>query len=163
LNNATIGPTVQFNISSGSNIRLSVPSALTIATGGSDRLVIASNGQFTSSGVEVGFKTIPQIIQNTSATISTNAGSGRHYYKFTTSAILLTIPDDTAERCDIGTTITVINDGATGNITLVQGGSTVLQLGGTFTVGNRTIGPGGFATVLKVATNKWIASGPGVS
>jgi hypothetical protein len=110
---------------------------------------------------EIGYKTIPQIITNTSTTIDVEGSSGAHHYKTTSSAISITIPNDTASP--IGTAITIINDAATGNITLTQGAGVTLQLGGTLTTGNRTIGPGGFVTVLKVNTNKWIVSGIGVT
>lgn len=162
INDATTGPTFLFN-AAGINYRISVPANLILTTAGQDRLTITSGGQFLAGGIELGFKTIPQVTLNISTPISTNDSSGRHIYKTTTSAIVITVPDNSTESCVIGTTITIINDGATGNITLAQGGSTVLQLGGSFITGNRTITPGGFATMLKVATNKWIVTGPGVS
>ena len=55
-----------------------------------------------------------------------------------------------------------MNDASTGNLLLVQGSGVTLQLGGTLTASNRTVGPGGIATALCVATNKWIVSGTGV-
>lgn len=123
----------------------------------------AVHGTGTFAGTEVGYKTIPQIVTNTTTTINATTSSGAHHYKTTTSAISLTVPDNTSSPCPVGTAITIINDAASGDITLVQGTGVTLQLGGTLTTGNRTIGPGGFVTALKVATNKWIVSGTGVS
>jgi len=120
-------------------------------------------GTGTFAGAEVGYKTIPQIVTNSDITVNTTTSSGAHHYKTTTSAISITIPDNTSGPCPIGTAITFINDAASGNITLLQGAGVTLQLGGTLTTGNRTIGAGGFVTALKVATNKWIVSGTGVS
>lgn len=113
--------------------------------------------------LEVGYRTLPQVEINSSQGIETAECGGRHIYKTTTNAVNLTVPDNNAEPCPIGTAITIINDSSSGNITLTQTGSTILQLGGSITTGNRTIAPGGFATMVKVQTNKWIVSGPGVT
>lgn len=113
--------------------------------------------------VSVGYRIIPQVEQNVSATMIPENISGMHLYKTSTNAITLTIPDNSAEPTVIGTTITIVNDGATGNITLVQGGNTRLQLAGTFNQGSISIAPGGIATIIKIQADKWIISGVGVS
>lgn len=164
------GPQILFGIVSGNNVRIGNPGSITFATAGTDRLTIAATGEVTIGTLEVGFKTIPSFEPPISGIISTNAASGRHFYKTATGGLVLTVPDNTAESCPIGTAITIVNDddginndGNGANITLTQGGATQLQLAGTFNRGNRTIAPGGLATLIKVATNKWIVSGPGVS
>jgi hypothetical protein len=119
----------------------------------------AVHGSGTFAGAEVGYKTIPQIVTNSDTTINTTTSSGAHHYKTTTSAVNMTLPANSV----IGTAITIVNDAAAGDITLIQGVGTTLQLGGTLTTGNRTIGPGGFVTALAVTANKWIVSGTGVS
>lgn len=108
--------------------------------------------------VEVGYKTIPQIVTNSDITINTTTSSGAHHYKTTTSAVNMTLPSGS-----IGTAITIVNDSSAGNITLLGGVGITLQLGGTLTTGSRTIGPGGFVTALAVTASKWIVSGTGVS
>jgi hypothetical protein len=108
--------------------------------------------------VEIGYKTIPQIVTNSNITINTTNSSGAHHYKTGTSDISLTLPTGT-----IGTAITFVNDAASGNITILAGTGVTLQLGGTLTTGNRTIGPGGVATALAVTASKWIVSGTGVT
>lgn len=123
----------------------------------------AVQGSGTFAGTELGYKTIPQIVTNITTTIDTAISSGAHHYKTTTSAISITIPDNASSTCPIGTAITFINDASAGNITLTPGAGVTLQLGGTLTTGSRTIGPGGFVTALKVATNKWIVSGIGAT
>ena len=162
INDATSGPTVGFNSSGSNNIRLSVPAGLSISAGGSDRLNVASNGQFTVGDFEVGFKLIPQVPLTGAITLDAVALSGKHLYKNNTNAIIITVPVESSAN---GTTITHVNDGTSGNITLSPAETVLLQLGGTFNVGARTIAPGGFATMMKVnsVTNKWIVSGPGVS
>jgi hypothetical protein len=108
--------------------------------------------------VEVGYKTIPQIVTNSTTTINTTTSSGAHHYKTTSSAITLTLPTGS-----IGTAITIVNDAAAGNITLQGDVGITLQLGGTLSTGDLTIGPGGFVTALAVTASKWIVSGTGVS
>ena len=156
------GPRISFGIVSGNNIRIGNLGSITFATASTDRLTIAATGEVTIGTLEVGFKTIPPVDLLGGGEVDTNAASGRHFYKTGDNALVLTIPDNTAEPCPIGTAITIVNDGSA-NITLAQGGATQLQLAGTFNVNNRTIAPGGLATLLKVALNKWIVSGPGVS
>ena len=156
------GPRISFGIVSGNNIRIGSPGSITFATASTDRLTIAATGEVTIGTLEIGFKTIPPIDLPAGGEVDTNAASGRHFYKTGSGALVLTIPDNTAEPCPIGTAITIVNDGGA-NITLAQGGATQLQLAGTFNVNNRTIAPGGLATLMKVAPNKWIVSGPGVS
>jgi hypothetical protein len=167
INDATTGPTVGFNSSGSNNIRISVPAGLSVAAGGTDRFNVFSNGQVTATGpdgtVELGFRNVPQVPLIESIPLSSAVAlSGRHLYKTNTNAIIITVPVETSV---IGTTITIVNDGTSGNITLSPS-SVSLQLAGTFNVGTRTIAPGGFATMMKVATTpttKWIVSGPGVS
>lgn len=118
----------------------------------------AVHGSGTFAGTEVGYKTIPQIVTNSTTTINATTSSGTHHYKTTTSAISLTLPTGA-----IGTAITFVNDAAAGNITLLAGVGVTLQLGGTLSTGTRTVGPGGFVTALAVTGNKWIVSGTGVS
>ena len=123
------------------------------------------NGTGThGNGIEIGYKNVPQIAMPSDAaqTIDPVSSSGHHFYKTLTGAVALTVPDNTAAPCPIGTAITIINDSSSGNITLTQSSGVTIQLGGTLTTGNRTIGPGGVATVLKVSANKWIATGVGV-
>ena len=162
INDSASGPTVGFNNSGSNNIRLSVPAGLSISAGGSDRLNVASNGQFTVGGEEVGFKIIPQVRLPESITLDAVALSGKHLYKDNTNGIIVTVPVESSAN---GTTITIVNDGNGGNITLSPTAQVQLQLAGTFTVGQKTIAPGGLATMMKVnsVTNKWIVSGPGVS
>lgn len=115
-----------------------------------------------SENIEYGLRSVPQIAANASTTISTNQGSGRHYYKTTTAGVNLTIPDNATESCPVGTTITFINDAGSGNLVLVRGGATELQAAGSGNNANLTITPRGIATAIKVTANKWIVSGSGV-
>jgi hypothetical protein len=115
------------------------------------------------NGIEVGYRNIPQEPANADGNILASSMGGRHLYKTTGSAITLALLDNSAQPSPIGTAITIVNDASSGNIAVSQSGATVIQLAGTVNTGNRIISPGGVATFLKVQTNKWIASGAGVS
>ena len=130
--------------------------------------ITPNNWAFTSdvsirNGIQVGYRNVPQIITNSGVVLQTSNWGGRHLYKTTLNELVFSVPDNSADPCPIGTAITIVNDAATGSIFLTQSGATILQLGGTLSSGNRVIAPGGFATILKVQTNKWIVSGPGVT
>jgi len=160
INDASTGPTLDIGTFSVNSFRFASPAGFAFSTAGTDRLVIESSGRTTVGGIEVGFKIIPQESLAGATTLNTTLLSGRHLYKNNTSSIIVAVP---VESSPIGTTITIVNDGSSGNITLSPAATIQLQLGGTFNVSSRTIAPGGFATMLKVTATKWIVSGPGVS
>ena len=113
--------------------------------------------------IDVGYRNIPQVTADSNATIGTTLNSGKHFYKTLTSDVTLSVPDNSADACVIGTSITFVNGSATGNLIISQSGSTVIQLAGSQITGNRTISPGGLGTIMKIGTNKWIMSGAGVA
>lgn len=115
------------------------------------------------NNIDVGYRNIPQVIAATS-TIDTTSNGGKHLYLPSTApiGISLTLPNSST-FCPIGTAITIVNGSSTVNISLIQGSGTVIQLAGTSSTGNRVIGPGGLATLLKVENDKWFVSGVGVS
>ena len=120
-------------------------------------------GSLTNNeGIHYGFRNVPQVSGNTSTTIATTNTGGRHFYKTAAGNVTLTIPDNSTDPAPIGTAITFVNDSASGNLILAQGGVTVLQIAGSSTTGNVTVGPHGLVTALKVAVNKWIVSGTGI-
>lgn len=48
-------------------------------------------------------------------------------------------------------------------ITITQASGVTLRLAGAATSGNRTLAQRGLATLIKVGTDEWIASGMGIS
>ena len=117
------------------------------------------SGDGSIAGVKIGYRNVPQLAASNSS-IDTDAASGKHFYSTSNTTITMTVPTDST--CPVGTTITFVNGAVNGNISLAQGSNVAIILAGTTTSGNRTIGPGGVATILKVETNKWIVSGVGV-
>jgi hypothetical protein len=124
-------------------------------------LVVNGSASYVN-GREFGFKNIPQIVTNANTTIDYTVSSGAHHYKnvFATDVNFLTF--STAGSIPTGTAITFIND-SNFNMVLVQGSGITLRMAGTTTTGDITVEPGGVATAIFVATNKWFVSGAGIS
>lgn len=77
-----------------------------------------------------------------------------------------TVPLNTAVAYAIGTEIKIVNDSTSAGsdtITFTAGVTLVLAGTGGATTGNRTLAIGGVASLFKVATNRWMVSGPGVT
>jgi len=146
----------------GSDFLLGSSGVIRFAINGQDRLALQTDGRVLASGNELGFRLIPQVRLPESITLDAVALSGKHLYKDNTNGIIVTVPIESSAN---GTTITIVNDGNGGNITLSPTAPVQLQLAGTFNVGQRTIAPGGLVTMMKVnsITSKWIVSGSGVS
>lgn len=87
------------------------------------------------------------------------ADRGRSRGKTDASAYTWTVNSATHTAGDV---ITVINGGSAGNITLTGSGVT-LQLSGSTTTGNRTVAPGGVATLYFDTATHAFVGGAGVS
>jgi hypothetical protein len=109
----------------------------------------------------VGFRNIPQQAQNATYTLVL-ADSGKHIYKNNTTAYTWTIPANGSVAFPVGTAITFVNGGASGNITIAITTDT-MRLAGPGTTGSRTLAGYGIATAVKVASTTWIISGTGLT
>lgn len=109
----------------------------------------------------VGFRNIPQQLQNATYELVL-ADSGKHIYKDNTTAYTWTIPANSSVAFPIGTAITFVNGGASGNITIAITTDT-MRLAGAGTTGSRTLVGYGIATAVKVASTTWIISGTGLT
>lgn len=89
--------------------------------------------------------------------------ANKHIYKSNTSAYTWTIPPNSSEAFPTGTTVTFINGGASGAVTLARGSGVALLLGGDGTDSNKTLAAYGMATAIKVATDTWFISGAGLT
>jgi hypothetical protein len=109
-----------------------------------------------------GYVGLPQVIVSSTDLTLTKAHAGKHIYVTGASRVIF-IP--TSEiPFEIGTTIVIVNANVTSSIRTLTGGAvTSLRLAGTTESGNRTLAPYGMATLVKIETNTWIASGNGLA
>jgi hypothetical protein len=124
-------------------------------------------GTFTSAtltsnstylGAEIGWRGIPRSVQNHTYSFVA-ADKGKSIAKTNTSSYTYTIPSATFSGGDV---IVVRNNGSAGDITIAGSGVTV-QLAGSTTTGNRTVAPGGLATIYFDSASAATVGGPGVS
>lgn len=136
--------------------------AITMATNGVERVRISATGALTSSALAnaVGYKGLPQNAQGGNFTFDLTQ-MGQHVL-LSGAASTCTIPPNSSVAFEVGSAITLVNDGSAGK-TLAQGVGVTLKLAGSGATGNRTLAVGALATIVKVATDTWYVSGAGVS
>lgn len=171
---AAVNSSVEFKTTGGS-IFIGYGSAGTFAIGDNSSLSTSFGRwlQVTSSGLgdetliggePVGFRNIPSAVQNGNYTFVL-ADSGRCKIKGDSASYAYTVPPESSVAYPLGTVLAAVNRGGAGTITLAQGAGVSLFLAGDTSVaaGNRTVGLRGVATLVKVSTDTWFVSGPGVS
>ena len=106
---------------------------------------------------------IPQRISNADTTL-TLADIGCHIYRAVgeTTARTWTIPANSSVAFPIGSVVSFINDGTSGNVTIAITTDT-LVLSGAGTTGSRTLAVYGQATATKVTATRWYIIGTGLS
>lgn len=110
------------------------------------------------SAHNVGYRNLPLTAKTASYQIAlTDVGT---LISITTGGV--TVPPNSTTAFASGDTATIYNNSGS-NQTITQGAGVTLRLVGTSTTGNRTLAQRGTCTLLKVATDEWIASGGGVS
>lgn len=102
-------------------------------------------------------ETGPEIIQNNQTASYTLqiSDSGKHIY-ITTGGV--TVPPNADVNFTVGTIVSIVNASGSAQ-TITAGTGVTLRLSGTATTGNRTLAPYGIATLLKVDTDTWNATG----
>jgi hypothetical protein len=155
---ATFGGTAQTTWSQGDILFASGTDTLTRRNIGSDNAVLTAVG-----GVPVWrAPTIHQRIVAANATLDLTDWGGHVYHPTSdTTARVVTIPAAVSVNFGIGAAITFVNDVGAGVLTIACGDTLVLSPDGT--TGSRTLAAGGMATALKVATQRWVISGPGLT
>jgi hypothetical protein len=152
------GTGVTSSTGSGSNVLSTSPTLVTPVLG------TPSSGNLsncTADGTnDVGFKNVPQNSQNANYTLVLS-DSGKHIAKSDTTTYTWTIPANASVAFPIGTAITFVNYGVSGNVTIDITSDTLI-LGGDGNPGFKTLYPYGIATAIKVATTTWIISGTGI-
>jgi hypothetical protein len=111
------------------------------------------------SAKAIGYVGLPQVILNSGDLTLNATHAGNHIY-VTGASQTITIPANSATPFEIGTTILVINANVTSSIAIT--GDTLRLAGGSAT-GTRSLAAYGMATLIKVASTTWIASGNGLT
>ena len=111
------------------------------------------------SAKAIGYVGLPQVILNSENLTLNATHAGNHIY-VTGSSQTITIPANSSVPFEIGTTIAIINANLTSSIAIT---TDTLRLAGTATTGTRTLAAYGMATLIKVASTTWIASGNGLT
>lgn len=146
--------------------------ALVAANGGlwfSGNDGVSSHFRLSSAGVlttpnasagEVGFKGVPFNVQNATYGLVL-ADAGGYILHTSGSAHTYTIPANGSVAYPVGTVLTFANVGA-GVVTIAITTDT-LRLAGAGTTGSRSLAQYGVASALKVGSDEWLISGPGLS
>ena len=123
---------------------------------------IITTGNITgnTAGFVIGYRDIPQVVFTSNATLALT-DAGKHYYS-ANSANIITVPNNATVSFDIGTAISIVQQG-TANLTVTPASGVTMYLAGNSTSASRTVGNYGMATLMKVATNTWFINGTGVN
>jgi hypothetical protein len=127
-------------------------------TGGN--LITAGNITGNTGGFAIGYRDIPQVVFTSNATLALT-DAGKHYFS-SNSANIITVPNNTTVSFNIGTAISIVQQG-TANLTVTPGSGVTMYLAGNSTSSSRTLGNYGMATLMKVDTNTWFINGTGVN
>lgn len=127
-----------------------------------NKTISASNNTLTGPDgtTQVGYLSSPQNSQTGSTYTLVLGDAGDHVYFTGGSTATLTVPTNASVGFPTGTTILVLNNNS-GNLT-ISGSGVTFQLANGAT-GNRTVATKGMASLLKVATDTWWVTGPGVT
>jgi hypothetical protein len=143
---------------------LAAASGPLLKTGGA--VTGAITGMLTGSTVQdgagtpryVGYRNIPLTAKTANYTLALiDVGQG-----LSTTTGGWTLPLNATVAFAIGDTVALYNNSASSQTITATGGVT-LRLAGSATTGNRTVAQRGLCTLVKVATDEWVASGTGVS
>jgi hypothetical protein len=134
----------------------STDSVLAVYDGTTGKLLKNSTMAISS----VGYINAPQNSQSGSTYTLVLGDAGDHVYFTGGSTATLTVPTNSSVPFPTGTTILVVNNNS-GNLTISGAGVTFQLANGT--TGNRTVATKGMASLLKVATDTWWVTGPGVT
>jgi hypothetical protein len=134
----------------------STDSVLAVYDGTTGKLLKNSTMPISS----VGYIGSPQVSGGASAYTLALTDAGDHVYFTGGSTATLTVPTNASVAFPTGTTILVLNNNS-GNLT-ISGAGVTFQLANGAT-GNRTVATKGMASLIKVATDTWWVTGPGVT
>jgi hypothetical protein len=123
-------------------------------TDGTERFRITSTGAITSSNLAdaVGYKGLPPSLQSGGYNLVMGDQGG-----MVRALGSVNIPANSSVAFPVGTTITVYNNTSSNQTISIT--TDTLRLAGTATTGSRTVAQRGFATLVKVDTTEWVATG----
>jgi hypothetical protein len=134
----------------------STDSVLAVYDGTTGKLLKNSTMPISS----VGYIGSPQVSGGATAYTLALTDAGDHVYFTGGSTATLTVPTNASVAFPTGTTILVLNNNS-GNLTISGAGVTFQLANGS--TGNRTVATKGMASLIKVATDTWWVTGPGVT
>lgn len=108
----------------------------------------------------VGYLELPQDGKAAGFTLALAEAGGHVYY--TGAAANATVPTNASVAFPVGSAVTLVNNGS-GALAVVRAGGVTMKWAGTGANADRSLAIGGLATLLKVATDTWFISGPGLS
>jgi hypothetical protein len=127
---------------------------------GASLSVTGNTATITSANYKVGYLNLPQVVFGAGATLAID-DAGKHYYSTQSLPYTLTVPSNGNVAFDIGTAISIVNQGS-GTMTVTGQAGVSLFYAGNSTASSRTLSSFGMATLIKVATNTWFINGTGV-
>jgi hypothetical protein len=141
---------------SGSTTAISIGSAVSGAT-----TTLTLNGTVTSSSLAdaVGYKGLPPSAQTQGSAITLALTDMGKIVPNTLGGWV--IPANGSVAFPVGSTVIVYNDSAANQTISIT--TDTMYLAGTATTGSRTLAQRGLATLVKVASTTWVASGAGVT
>lgn len=119
--------------------------------------------QGTVNTYSIGYLDLPQNPQSGDYTLTLN-DRGRHIYETVSTLANIYIPTNTSVNFPVGTTVSIILNGA-GTANLIANSGVTLYIAGSPSTGinYRTISAYGMGSLVKVATDTWYVAGVGVS
>jgi hypothetical protein len=115
----------------------------------------------TDTAKTTGYVGIPQVVLSSGNLTLSKAHAGKHIY-VTGSGQTITIPANSLVPFEIGSGIVIINSSSVTTFINIQSTDT-LRLASSGNLGQRTIGPWGIATIVKITSTSWIITGNGVT
>ena len=108
-----------------------------------------------------GYVGVPQVVLSSGNLTLSKTHAGKQIY-VTGSGQTITIPANSSVPFEIGSAIVIINSSSVTTFVNVQSSDT-LRLANSGNLGQRTIGPWGIATIVKITSTSWIITGNGVT
>jgi hypothetical protein len=135
-----------------------VTSAIQTQLNGKSNLLTAEPSGNINTAKSVGYIGMPQVLLASGDLTLSAAHAGKHIYVTGVGQTII-IPVNSSVSFEIGTTIVVINQ----NVTTSIASNDTLRLAGSSLTGTRSLAAYGVATLVKVESTTWVASGSGLT